>query len=1088
MAGKKTGKRLLTWVLVLVMALSLLPLNALAASNSTVELHPSVGSTVTGVKVKVGDIISGYRVSSISGYNITVDLGTYNVNNKTFRLPYAKDIWKGVDNNKVDYISWAGSGSNRRSEGASALLANGKNTAYYYFKGAPVLLTFTLNYDANGGTGAPASQTYKATSEYEKSHTFTISSQAPTRDGYTFLGWAGNSSATEPTVQPRNQITTTAATTNLYAVWQPKTPSIDEPAKPTENDVTGVIVDIVCVTTTGTHLMVQYPLGYPTDAQHTIGEVVSDGAGGYICPVTVRTAWFVQQASDLVWKVQHTQTASTITFNLTYDKNSETWVKPAAIPRIEATHEVTPDKPGDTKPDFEKEKAKIRVQCVEWPSQHNPYTKNYGILPGAYTDLGMDNVDGTYVYTIELDKAQYIARFDQDINKSHTDTEPNEKTYIEWRWENGAWHLIGGPDGVDADIKVKCGQTETPPEAPTADELEKLKMAVQVKCVVDDSQQHKDAYDLLGKYDEDYFVGAPKKDGDDWLCEISYDPDLYVAKFNTAFPNLKHVRNDEKIVPVTLIRADGSWQLKTQGSVHVTEEYTVTFNAYGGFPMPDEQHVKSGEKAVLPDDPTLKGHTFAFWYLGEDEENATAYDFNTPVTENITLTAKWNINKYTVTFNSYGGTPVPPAQEVEYGLTATEPATAPTKTGYTFDGWYLGDEKYDFSDAVEQNITLYANWEKNIYTVTYTDGVDGEEVFADQTYRVPFEDTTPAFNGTPTRDGYVFAGWKPAVTDTVTESVTYAAQWKARTDLSYTVHYYLKNTTKKVAADKTVDGQTFNDTVTENAIRISGYRVYGDSEKSITIGTGTNEIIFYYTRASRPSTPSKPTLNTGDHYAYVMGYPDGTVRPNGSITRAEVSTILFRLLSDKTRDEYFTTESSFTDVKAGAWYNNSIATLEKAGVIVDTAKGGAFRPNEAITRAELAAMLAQFSDAKPVKGVKFSDVSAEHWAYEAIAIAAKMGWIEGYPDGTFRPDATITRAEMMTLVNRALERVPSDEDHLLSKRVMLTFPDCKSGDWFYIAVQEATNSHTYERAATEKNGDEQWTALRANRDWTQLEK
>lgn len=243
-----------------------------------------------------------------------------------------------------------------------------------------------------------------------------------------------------------------------------------------------------------------------------------------------------------------------------------------------------------------------------------------------------------------------------------------------------------------------------------------------------------------------------------------------------------------------------------------------------------------------------------------------------------------------------------------------------------------------------------------------------------------------------------------------------------------------------------------------------------------------------YTKRHSVATPSKPTLNTGDHYAYVMGYPDGTVRPNGSITRAEVSAILFRLLSDKTRDEYFTTVSSFTDVKAGAWYNNSIATLEKAGVIVDTAKGGAFRPNEAITRAELAAMLAQFSDAKPVKGVKFSDVSAGHWAYEAIAIAAKMGWIEGYPDGTFRPDATITRAEMMTLVNRALERVPSDEDHLLSKRVMLTFPDCKSGDWFYIAVQEATNSHTYERAATEKNGDEQWTALRANRDWTLLEK
>ena len=1164
MAGKKTGKRLLTWVLVLVMALSLLPLNALAKSNSTVVLHPSAGSTVTGVKVKVGDIISGHRVSSISGYDITVDLDKYNVNNDTFRLPYAKDIWEGVDNNKVDYISWAGSGSNKRSEGANALLANGKNTAYYYFKGAPVLLTFTLNYDANGGTGAPASQTYKATSEYEKSHTFTISSQAPTRDGYTFLGWSTSRSATTANYQPGGSIVVTGTTT-LYAVWEENTPPTDKPAKPTEYDVTGVVVDIVCVTTTGTHVMVQYPLGHPTDAQHTIGEVVSDGAGGYICPVTVRTAWFVQQASDLVWKVQHTPTASTITFNLTYDKNSETWVKPAANPRIEATHEVTPDTPDDTKPDFEKEDVNIRVQCTEWPSMHDPYKKNYGILPDAYKDLGMKKVEGTYFYTIELDRAKYIAQFDKDIGKPHTDTEPNEKTYIEWRWENGAWHLIGGPDGVDADIKVKCGQTETPPAAPTADELKELEMAVQVKCVVDDSQQHKEAYGLLGKCDADYFVGEPRKDGDDWLCDINYVPDLYVAEFNTTFQNLKHVQNDEKIVPVTLIWDGENWQIKTQGRVHVTEEYTVTFNAYGGYPTPDEQHVKSGEKAVLPvaptlkgytfafwylgedeqnataydfdtpvtgditltakwninkytvtfnsyggtpvppaqeveygltatkpDDPTLKGHTFAFWYLGDDEENATAYDFNTPVTENITLTAKWNINKYTVTFNSYGGTPVPPAQEVEYGLTATKPDD-PTLKGYTFAFWYLGDDEqnataYDFNTPVTENITLYANWKKNIYTVTYTDGVDGEEVFADQTYRVPFEDTTPAFKGTKTRDGYVFDGWKPAFSDTVTGNVTYVAQWTARTDLSYTVHYYLKNTTKQVANDKMVAGQTFNADVTENAIRISGYRVYGDSVKSITIGTGTNEIIFYYTRAYHPSTPSKPTLNTGDHYAYVIGYPDGTVRPNGSITRAEVSAILFRLLSDETRDEYFTTESSFTDVKAGAWYNNSIATLEKAGVIVDTAKGGAFRPNEAITRAELAAMLAQFSDAKPVKGVKFSDVSAEHWAYEAIAIAAKMGWIEGYPDGTFRPDATITRAEMMTLVNRALERVPSDEDHLLSKRVMLTFPDCKSGDWFYIAVQEATNSHTYERAATEKNGDEQWTALRANRDWTQLEK
>ena len=1154
MAGKKTGKRLLTWVLVLVMALSLLPLNALAADGTIVyggvtlytEKRPqrytflrsngenavtkNVGDTGfyqrlprdTYVHTSCGTVLAEFIPDYYSASTTTVELSDPTVLKD---LSWTISGWNGNDEYKgfpcltfnftaakpgtttvklTFYYNYNHGGEFGYCNGCGGRVQY-KANRYWWQETTTFTVTvtgeeekseYTLTYHENTTdpvTNMPDPKTVTLKSSTSPV-TFTVSGNKPKRDDYTFLGWAGNSNATEPTFQPGNTITTPATTTNLYAVWQSNTPPTDKPAKPTENDVTGVVVDIVCVTTTGTHVMVWYPLGHPADAQHTIGEVVSDGAGGYICPVTVWTAWFVQQASDLVWKVQHTQTASTITFNLTYDKNSETWVKPAANPRIEATHEVTPDTPDDTKPDFENENVNIRVQCVEWPSKHDPYKKSYGILPDAYEDLGMKTVEGTYFYTIKLDRAKYIAQFDEDIRKPHTDTEPNEETYIEWRWENGAWQLIGGPDGVDADIKVKCGQTETPPEAPTDDELEKLEMAVQVKCVVDDSQQHKAAYDLLGKYDEDYLVGAPKKDGDDWLCDISYDPDLYVAEFNTAFPNLKHVRNDEKIVPVTLIWADGSWQLKTQGSVHVTEEYTVTFNAYGGFPTPDEQHVKSGEKAVLPAEPTLKGHTFAFWYLGDEK-----YDFSDAVEQNITLYANWEKNIYTVTYtDGVDGEEVFADQTYRVPFEDTTPAFKGTKTraGYVFAGW-----KPEVAEKVTENATYAAQWKEDKnhngipdenddkYTVTYTDGVNNEEVFADQVYGDLLSGTaTPAFKGNPTRDGYVFDGWKPAFSDTVTGNVTYVAQWTARTDLSYTVHYYLKNTTKQVANDKMVAGQTFNADVTENAIRISGYRVYGDSVKSITIGTGTNEIIFYYTRAYHPSTPSKPTLNTGDHYAYVMGYPDGTVRPNGSITRAEVSAILFRLLSDETRDEYFTTESSFTDVKAGAWYNNSIATLEKAGVIVDTAKGGAFRPNEAITRAELAAMLAQFSDAKPVKGVKFSDVSAEHWAYEAIAIAAKMGWIEGYPDGTFRPDATITRAEMMTLVNRALERVPSDEDHLLSKRVMLTFPDCKSGDWFYIAVQEATNSHTYERAATEKNGDEQWIALRANRDWTQLEK
>ena len=407
-----------------------------------------------------------------------------------------------------------------------------------------------------------------------------------------------------------------------------------------------------------------------------------------------------------------------------------------------------------------------------------------------------------------------------------------------------------------------------------------------------------------------------------------------------------------------------------------------------------------------------------------------------------------------------------------YTITKTEGTLKITKAPtYTFD---LNDP--DTIKVNKEFKSMYGRSAEKSFTATAT-------IEKQETYIIvnPGIDNNVTNNGSavPTKPDYTKVG-------EATGTVTLKAGKTEAFDFGKNSTFQLEQGDYRITVKETKGSDRYYVTYDDTTYT---YDFTVNNEGKINIDTPiTCTFTNVYTKRHTAATPSKPTLNTGDHYAYVMGYPDGTVRPNGSITRAEVSTILFRLLSDKTRDEYFTTESSFTDVKAGAWYNNSIATLEKAGVIVDTAKGGAFRPNEAITRAELAAMLAQFSDAKPVKGVKFSDVSAEHWAYEAIAIAAKMGWIEGYPDGTFRPDATITRAEMMTLVNRALERVPSDEDHLLSKRVMLTFPDCKSSDWFYIAVQEATNSHTYERAATEKNGDEQWTALRANRDWTLLEK
>ena len=299
-------KKSLAVMLALIMALCMIPTTAFAASNSTVVLHPSVNNTVTGVKVKVGDKIDGHSITKISGYDITVDLGKYNVNNGTFRLPYAKDIWEGVDNNKVDYISWAGSGSNRRSEGESALLANGKNTAYYYFKGAPTLKTFTLKYDANGGTGAPATQTYTASSQYENSHTFTISSNTPTREGYEFKGWAESLNDTAATRQPGGSIVVTGITT-LYAVWKennptpPTPPTTDKPEPPKPENTPGIpgltgeeAVEVHCTNDKANHADKNKSYGLMHDS-YTVGKVQGDKENGYICEITVEPDKYVAQ-------------------------------------------------------------------------------------------------------------------------------------------------------------------------------------------------------------------------------------------------------------------------------------------------------------------------------------------------------------------------------------------------------------------------------------------------------------------------------------------------------------------------------------------------------------------------------------------------------------------------------------------------------------------------------------------------------------------------------------------------------------------------------------------------------------------------
>ncbi len=255
-----------------------------------------------------------------------------------------------------------------------------------------------------------------------------------------------------------------------------------------------------------------------------------------------------------------------------------------------------------------------------------------------------------------------------------------------------------------------------------------------------------------------------------------------------------------------------------------------------------------------------------------------------------------------------------------------------------------------------------------------------------------------------------------------------------------------------------------------------GYKL-SDTKKEFTTGNTDSTVYFENHKSEVPSV-----LESGDHFAYIVGYPDGTVRPTGNITRAEVATIFFRLLTEDARTANMTQENPFSDVNKGDWYNCAISTLHAMG-IVNGYTDGTFNPDGFITRAEFAAIAARFDSMGNDFAHSFDDVYG-HWAEDEIAAAQAHGWLKGYEDGTFKPDQLITRAEAMTIVNRVLVRLPESPDALHAD--MVTWPDnLDTTAWYYLAVQEATNSHYYKRN-TETT--EYWTEIRAPRDWTLLEK
>ena len=372
------------------------------------------------------------------------------------------------------------------------------------------------------------------------------------------------------------------------------------------------------------------------------------------------------------------------------------------------------------------------------------------------------------------------------------------------------------------------------------------------------------------------------------------------------------------------------------------------------------------------------------------------------------------------------------------------------------------------------------------YTVTYTDGVEDETVFADQVYsELSVGISTPPFDGTPSRDGYEFSGWLPEVADTVTGNATYTAVWTkdsggggGGTTTRYTLHYesnggteydserYTRNTEVRLEKVPVREGYTFTGWYADKDL----------TEKISTIKMTSNKTVY----AGWEATGVPDWLNGADHFAYIIGDDEGYVRPLANVTRAETAAIFFRLLKEDVREEYLTDRSGFADVEQGVWYNKAVSTMAALGVVKGYTED-TFAPHEAITRAEFAAICARFDTGTSDGESSFTDISG-HWAESEIRRAAQLGWIQGDPDGRFRPNAPITRAEAMTIINRVLNRLPEEKEDLLEG--MKEWPDALPGAWYYLAVQEATNSHAYEGKGEVY---ERWTALNVNPDWTEYQ-
>lgn len=522
----------------------------------------------------------------------------------------------------------------------------------------------------------------------------------------------------------------------------------------------------------------------------------------------------------------------------------------------------------------------------------------------------------------------------------------------------------------------------------------------------------------------------------------------------------------------------------------------------------DTNAYKVGAQVTVQPDPELEGYSFSGWQSDVEIVDGV---FKMPVT-NVVLRGSWSPVVYSVQFSYTGAVPetaqqLPEEENRAMGETVAVPAVA-SVVGYRFLGWTVDGVSVE-DGAIQmpaKDIVLVGCWEKLPYHVTYayTGKVPVKAPAVPVDTNVYTLGDTVRVMDSPTLKGYAFSGWGESFSMPA-ENVTLTGSWSA---VTYQITYVLDGGTapEKNPTSYTVESPSLTFTpATKTGHTFEGW--FADSGFTTPVAAlpagSTGDITLYAkwkesapvggggsgggsfggggsgggpsgsTEVVKPEPPSQSSgmLNKADHMAYIQGFVDGTVRPLANISRAEVAAIFFRLLTEEVRKENATTVHSFTDVEEDGWYTEAVATLTAMGIVKGRGDG-VFDPTATISRSEFAVIAARFDSAAYTGPDLFPDIHG-HWASEEINRAAQKGWVKGDDAGMFRPDAPITRAEAVTLINRVLER-RVDKSGVLEE--MKTFPDNADPTvWYYYAIQEAANGHAYTK---DKDGREHWVEIK----------